>query len=98
MNIVEILVTLVCSAFASTGLWSFIAMKRNNKDSMRDMLIGLGHDRIIYLGTQYIERGSITQSEYENLIDYLYKPYEALGGNGSAKRIVEECKKLPIHG
>ena len=26
-----------------------------------------------------------------------YKPYEKLGGNGSAKRIMTEVNKLPIH-
>ena len=61
------------------------------------MLIGLGHDRIMYLGICYIERGWITQDEYENLYKYLYKPYELMGGNGSAKRIMKEVEKLPIH-
>lgn len=50
------------------------------------MLIGLAHDRIVYLGMLYIERGCITQEEYEKL-----------GGNGSAKRIMQEVDKLPIH-
>lgn len=62
-----------------------------------DMLIGLGHDRIVYLGSSYIERGYITQDEYENLHDYLYKPYIALGGNGTAKKIMAEVEKLPLH-
>ena len=31
------------------------------------MLIGLGHDRIMYLGKQYIARGWLTADEYENL-------------------------------
>ena len=35
------------------------------------MLIGLAHDRIIYLGMAYIERGYITQDEYENLYELL---------------------------
>lgn len=61
------------------------------------MLIGLAHDRIIYLGMTYIERGYITQDEYENLYEYLYKPYEKLGGNGSAKRIMTEVDQLAIH-
>ena len=60
------------------------------------MLIGLGHDRVMYLGMKYIERGNITHSEYENLVEYLYKPYEMMGGNGSAARVIEEVKKLPI--
>lgn len=60
------------------------------------MLIGLGHDRIINLGMSYIERGWITQDEYENLYVYLYKPYQEMGGNGSAKRVMEEVARLPI--
>ncbi len=61
------------------------------------MLIGLAHDRIVYLGMQYIEREWITQDEYENLHDYLYVPYKKMGGNGSAKRIMDEIDRLPIH-
>ena len=34
--------------------------------------------------------------EYENLYQYLYKPYEKMGGNGSAKRIMNEVNKLPL--
>ena len=66
------------------------------KDVKTQMLIGLAHDRIISLGLSYIERGYITSDEYENLVDYLYKPYEAMGGNGTAKKIVDEVKKLEI--
>lgn len=69
--------------------------KHNNLETQ--MLIGLAHDRIIYLGMTYIERGYITQDEYENLYEYLYKPYEKLGGNGSAKRIMTEVDQLAIH-
>ncbi len=29
--------------------------------------------------------------------DYLYKPYEKMGGNGSAKKVMSEVNKLPIH-
>ena len=67
------------------------------KDVKTQMLIGLAHDRIVYLGMCYIERGWITQDEYENLNDYLYKPYEKMGGNGSAQKIMLEVNKLPIH-
>ena len=60
------------------------------------MLVGLAHDRILFLGMHYVDRGFITQDEYENLHDYLYVPYEKLGGNGSAKRVMQEVDKLPI--
>lgn len=60
------------------------------------MLVGLAHDRILFLGMHYVDRGFITQDEYENLHDYLYVPYEKMGGNGSAKRVMAEVEKLPI--
>lgn len=61
------------------------------------MLVGLAHDRIVHLGMVYVDRGYITQDEYENLNDYLYVPYEKMGGNGSAKRVMEEVRRLPMH-
>ena len=60
------------------------------------MLIGLAHDRIMSLGMFYIERGWITADEYENLRDYLFRPYSSLGGNGSAARVMAEVDKLEI--
>lgn len=84
------------SILASTGLWALIQNRLDRKDAKAKMLKGLGHDRIMDLGKKYIKRGYITPDEYENFVDYLYVPYEALHGNGSAKRIVEEVKCLPI--
>lgn len=60
------------------------------------VLRGMGHDMIVSKGKAYIKMGSITPDEYENLNDYLYEPYKALGGNGTAERIMEEVRKLPI--
>ena len=93
---VQTFVTILCAAIASSGLWSFIIKIVDKKDVRTQMLIGLGHDRIICLGMQYIERGEITQSEYENLHKYLYEPYKKMGGNGSADRIMKEIDKLKI--
>lgn len=91
----EQLITIIISIFASSGFWAFLQFVFSKKDAKNDMIMGLGHDRVVYLGTKYIERGYITPDEYENLYDYLYKPYEKLGGNGSAKRIMDEVRKLP---
>ena len=93
----QIIITIFSSVLASSGLWTFIMKRSDKKDIKTQMLIGLGHDRIMYLGMVYIERGWITQDEYENLYTYLYKPYELMGGNGSAKRIMKEVDKLSIH-
>lgn len=93
----QILLTIFSSVLASSGLWAYITKRLEKKDVKTEMLIGLGHDRIMYLGMGYIERGYITSDEYENLYEYLYKPYEKMGGNGSAKRIMNEVNRLPIH-
>lgn len=93
----QIIITIFSSVLASSGLWAYLSKRTENKDVKTEMLIGLAHDRIMCLGMSYIERGYITQDEYENLKVYLFEPYEKLGGNGSAKRIMQEVDKLPIH-
>ena len=92
----QMTITIICSVLASSGFWAYIQRINDKKDLRTQMLVGLGHDRIIYLGMTYIERGWITQDEYENLYEYLYKPYEAMGGNGSAKQVMENVKKLKL--
>lgn len=93
---IQMIITIICSVLASSGFWAWIMKRSEKKDIKTEMLIGLGHDRIVYLGGVYIERGYITLDEYENLYEYLYKPYEKMGGNGSAQRIMNEVNRLPI--
>lgn len=93
----QTVITIVCSVIASSGFWAVLQKKLDRKDVTREMLLGLAHDRIVYLGLCYIERGDwITQDEYENLNDYLYKPYIKMEGNGTAKRVMEGINKLRI--
>ena len=93
---IQILLTVFSSVLASSGLWTFLGKRAEKKDVKAQMLVGLGHDRITQLAMSYIDRGYITQDEYENLHDYLYKPYQALGGNGSAERLMKEIDTLEI--
>lgn len=93
----QMAVTVVCAVIASSGFWAYIQKRTEKKDVKTQMLVGLAHDRILFLGMSYVERGYITRDEYENLYEYLYRPYEKMGGNGSAKRVMQEVNKLPIH-
>lgn len=93
----ELAITVFCAVAASSGFWAWMQKRGDKQDYKSKMILGLGHDKIVYLGMHYIERGWITQDEYENLHDYLYIPYDKLGGNGSAERIMTEVKKLPMH-
>lgn len=94
----QLILTIVGSVVASSGFWAYIQKRSERNDVKTQVLKGLAHDRIISLGMRYIERGWITQDEYENLYEYLYKPYKKMGGNGSGDRVMDEVRKLPIHG
>ena len=92
---VEMAITIITAVFASSGLWTFLQSKKEKKDAKTQMILGLGHDRIIYLCKSFLKQGWISADDYENLHDYLYQPYKAMGGNGTAERLMEEVKKLP---
>ena len=98
----EIIIAIVASVFGSTGFWALITAIWNNHtkkvSTEGKMLRGLAHDRICELGEKYLEQGYVTKDEYENLHDYLFVPYHELGGNGTAAKIVEDVKRLPMKG
>lgn len=94
---VEMLITIIVAVIASSGFWAFIQFMISRKDTSSQLLMGIAHDRLMFLSKQYINRGSITTEEYENLITYLYEPYIKRGGNGSVKHMIEDkIKQLPI--
>lgn len=97
----ELALTIMGSVLASSGFWAFVQKRRTSNNAERELLIGIAHDRIMYLGGKYIERGWCTQDEYENLKVYLYTPYTKAGGNGSAERIMKDVDSrvdvLTIH-
>lgn len=95
-DLLEMVITVVCSVIASSGFWTFLSKRRDNNNAEAKMLLGLGHVKIIETCEKYIERGYIRQDEYDSLYNYLYLPYKELGGNGTAERMINEVKKLPI--
>lgn len=92
----NIIITILCALLASAGFWSFFNKVLDKKSAKSKMILGLGHNTIMNTCMLYIKRGNITQSEYEDLYKYLYKPYKDMGGNGSIDRIMREIDKLPI--
>lgn len=93
----QIILTIFTSVLASSGLWAFLSTRFDKKDAEREILIAIGHIEIVFFGMQYINRGWITQDEYDTLYE-LYKLYIKLGGNGSGTKIMKEVEKLPIKG
>ena len=100
MSTNEFILAIAGIVFASTGFWTFLIniIQNHNKkhDALTQMVLGLGHEKIIELCLKYIDRGYVTDDEYSDLIKYLYKPHNVLGGDGTADKLVDEVKKLPI--
>ena len=94
---IQMIVTVACAVIASSGFWAYIQKKTDKSSAEKRLLIGLAHDRIIWLGMQYVERGWITQDEYENFHDYLYVPYHDSNGNGTGTKAMAEVERLPMH-
>ena len=103
--------TILVTVFASTGFWTFVRTvyehwidkKKESKqvvsyelfDALRKAILGVMHAMIFSLGNEYVVRGEITLDQYDNFVN-LYKPYKALGGNGTGTRLMEEVDKLRI--
>lgn len=92
------LLTVVSAVGASGGFWAYLQSRDQTRSATTQLLLGMAHDRIIYLGKQHIQKGSITPDEYEDFMKYLWEPYSHFGGNGLAERIVQEVKRLSITG
>lgn len=103
----SIILAVISGIFSSSGLWAFLMASRERKvsakkdsedkiENIANAIRGFGHDKILYLGQSYLDRGYITATEYDNLINYIWIPYDKLEGNGTAKKVIEEVKKLPI--
>ena len=85
-------------ALVGSGVWSFIIdiikMRTEKCSAEKKMLLGLGHDVLYQRLSHYIERGWIELSELDN-VEYVFRPYLGLGGNGTIKVLYDEVTKLP---
>lgn len=95
MSSTQIVLTILTSVLASSGLWAFLGSRLERNNAERELIVGIGHIELVFFGMQYIERGWITREEYE-VMQSLYKPYIKLGGNGSGTKIMKEVEDLPI--
>lgn len=93
---IEMIVTIAVSVMASSGFWTYVDRKASHNSDSKMLLLGLAHTELISIGMEYIDRGYITQEDYDDFVKYLYEPYINLGGNGTAKKIFDSVSALPI--
>jgi hypothetical protein len=89
-------ITVVVSILGSQGLWTYLHSRTSKSSQTERLLRGLAYAEIVNRGMIYIERGWITQDEYEEYLNYLYAPYKEMGGNGAAERMMSEISGLPF--
>ena len=58
-------------------------------------LLAILHDRVFQACMYFIEKGEVSCDELENL-DYLYRGYYGLGGNGICETLFNKVKELKI--
>lgn len=91
--VLPVIVTLLGS-----GVWSFliewIKIKSEKQSAEKKMLLGLGYDVLFHRLSFYLERGYIEPDELQS-VDFVYRGYVALGGNGLIKAMYEKVMALP---
>ena len=94
MSIVQdMIVPIFAACIASNALFGFVMFLINRNDTKKELLRGLAHDRIKHLCVAYIERGDISEAEFEELTKYLYEPYKKAGGN---EKLYKSAIALPL--
>lgn len=90
---IEFLFGLITSfiIYLSKKISKYYLMINSTKDGVKVLLKG----EIIRRGQEYKQQKSITLYEREVLND-LYKEYNALGGNGIIEDIIDDIDSLPI--
>ena len=76
-------------------LYNKLKQELTTQKLLKEGMIAILHDRLYHLCTKFIEKGEITVDELENL-EYLYKSYNNLGGNGTGTALFNRCKDLKI--
>lgn len=92
----QTMITLICAVFASQGFWAWLQSRSERKSALTRLVMGLGYAKIMDLGEKYVNRGNVTKDEYQDFVKYLYEPYRDLKGDGTAEKMMDEVKKLPL--
>lgn len=68
---------------------------RKENDGIKQLLIGIGHDKLVYMTDKIARRQAITLKEKATL-DAIFVPYSSLGGNGDGEAGYKYCITLPV--
>lgn len=78
-----------------TKITDSLAKIAEKQDCMADGIMGLSHDKLVYMTDRITERGAITLKEQATLTS-IYEPYTKLNGNGDAKAGYKHVMNLKV--
>ena len=86
----------VVAGFATAVKHLYARQKAQEKRqaAVEEGLQALLHDRIYSAYAYCAQKGFATVDDIKNL-EYLYRPYHELGGNGTGTELFERIKKMP---
>ena len=81
-----------------TGALAWLARKvqkwKQEQDLVKQGVLAILHDRLYQACQFYLKRGYCTIDDRGNL-EYMFRPYKALGGNGTGEELYNRCLALP---
>lgn len=99
LNILLPAITSLLSAICGWALRAAISQKKEQK-SIKAGVVALIHDRLYTSYEEYSHRQPLPFATVEEIrnAEYLYKPYHALGGNGTGTELYERIMNMPSRG
>lgn len=74
-----------------------IAVKVKEQETVKEGVLAILHDRLYQAARYYTGQGEISISELKN-VEYLYRAYHDLGGNGTGTELYQRICDLPLKG
>ena len=78
-----------------TSIFGWIKVWSGQFKLLKSASLATLHSQLYEKGGKYIKRGRITLSELDDL-EYTWKAYTGLKGNGTGEKIYQKCRELPI--
>lgn len=81
-----------------TAILGWLAKKihiwKQEQELVKQGVLAILHDRLYQACQFYLQRGYCTLADRDNL-EYMFRPYKALGGNGTGEDLYDRCLALP---
>lgn len=98
------IIVAIIAAVSSSGVSSLLIYLLQRRDKRKEqetdkekaktqILVALARECIVERCQYHLKEG-ITYEEWDDLNEHLYKPYKALGGNGTAERMMKDVFSL----